>query len=688
MTYHNVEFSSLCQVKHYNNKIFLKRLADFKDKNLIIPEINETAPKIFENRDQIYYREGPSSDGDIGIWYWTAEPSYNRPDSDFVKSYYKPEYCPINIFKFNDITSDEDLLDKLKNGFEGQIFNCNTFFAYPIENNYYRGIFCKYKNLNTNNNMVKLNTDIYTLPVHEIEKSNILFIKNFAFLNSFSLPAESFKNNILVYEANEIIKTVLLEKFSWPFFKECINATKAEWRNCKLILEKLCDDTLYKDISKKLNCTEDEAKSYIINFIQNANHLIEQGDIDADILANIVLYHNGLRKQCEKSIEAKWKTENANIIAEAENKINEIKETYQSIKKENDNLTQKNNQINSEITSSAKHLENLKNKIKKYEEIGNSTVEAVRQKIVNAQNDIGKFISDISIFMPLINTNPEINTPVFKEYSVKNLGKEIELTKSWEDDFSILTENLCTKTQNNKSFITENLSRMLTAFIYSAHINHIPLLLAGPCGNEIAIAYSTAIYGKQPGILSFESDYNQNIIKSINNYNNPVLIIENIFSHNLSDTLPQYLMQSNKDIFLTHPYTDDLLIEPKGLYNYMLPVFTEIFVEGIPNRNFIYAQRDKSFNEYKKEKFKPFIFKEFSNLKLSKFLLNRLEIVLSDAKQILSENTNEKILELLFGLLPLSILNNRIDILNNMLEDEPNISSEIKEIIARYIEED
>ena len=120
----------------------------------------------------------------------------------------------------------------------------------------------------------------------------------------------------------------------------------------------------------------------------------------------------------------------------------------------------------------------------------------------------------------------------------------------------------------------------------------------------------------------------------------------------------------------------------------MLPVFTEFFVEGIPNGNFIYAQRDKSFNEYKKEKFKPFIFKEFSNLKLSKFLLNCLEIVLSDAKQILSENTNEKFLELLFGLLPLSILNNRIDILNNMLKDEPNISSEIKEIIARYIEED
>ena len=40
---------------------------------------------------------------------------------------------------------------------------------------------------------------------------------------------------------------------------------------------------------------------------------------------------------------------------------------------------------------------------------------------------------------------------------------------------------------------------------------------------------------------------------------------------------------SQKDIFYvaTHPYAEDIQVEPKNLYGFMLPLFTEFFVDEI-----------------------------------------------------------------------------------------------------------
>lgn len=68
--------------------------------------------------------------------------------------------------------------------------------------------------------------------------------------------------------------------------------------------------------------------------------------------------------------------------------------------------------------------------------------------------------------------------------------------------------------------------------------------------------------------------------------------------------------------------------------------------------------------------------------------LARLEKILSNAKEILNRPNSEKDLEMLFGLLPFSVLFGKKDILKETLENEKGISDAVRTEVARYLGEE
>ena len=58
-----------------------------------------------------------------------------------------------------------------------------------------------------------------------------------------------------------------------------------------------------------------------------------------------------------------------------------------------------------------------------------------------------------------------------------------------------------------------------------------------------------------------------------------IVIINNFLVSGWINRLPEILSQ--KDIFYvaTHPYAEDIQVEPKSLYGFMLPLFTELLVD-------------------------------------------------------------------------------------------------------------
>ena len=229
---------------------------------------------------------------------------------------------------------------------------------------------------------------------------------------------------------------------------------------------------------------------------------------------------------------------------------------------------------------------------------------------------------------------------------------------------------------------------MLSAFLYSAYLHKEPLLIAGPGGTQIADILSVSLSGKESGKLLLGNNADYGLSDKLSMSEERIIAIRNMFGKGWSDDYPSSIAMIDKHILWTHPFVEDLQIEPKGLYNYMLPIFSECFIGAIDSCELIPGKRAEDFKGFIPGKPKPLRIPAIRKLGLSRWLLNRLERILSDAKAILSNPAKERDLDVLFGLLPLSVLTGRTDILQEYIESETGISGFVKAEAARYYSEE
>ena len=75
---------------------------------------NEELPPYFSNRDKIFYKDGPSTDGFYGIWSWSAIPNEKDPSKDYIISKYNVNLDAIEIATIPEASSLEELIHLLK----------------------------------------------------------------------------------------------------------------------------------------------------------------------------------------------------------------------------------------------------------------------------------------------------------------------------------------------------------------------------------------------------------------------------------------------------------------------------------------------------------------------------------------------------------------------------------------------
>ncbi|OUO34524.1 hypothetical protein B5F88_15765 [Flavonifractor sp. An306] len=505
----------------------------------------------------------------------------------------------------------------------------------------------------------KLSETIYYLPVYTVSYGDIYNWddRNLRFLKTLQVGEPS--GYVSIGNTHEVIRTLILERTTWPLFKECIGATKAEWKHCKLLLEKICGESLYDAIVQKLNCTLDQAKQAVDDFVNRADALIKVGDIDVNVLAEIAKNHDELRELCEKAVSVEWHNSHAAEIAKAEAEVSEMEETISIAKNQHSELL-------AEIATKQGELDRLLAEIAQYESVGKETLVAVRQKIADAQKDMAGFIADISVFLPQSNaTLPYGNPPASWQYSSTSgqySDEDIELAESWRNEYDAIYQNLSCALGIEPDFCS-----MLTAFLYATHINNVPTLIAGPGGQDIAEVLSVSMYATGAGQLTLGDECDLSIVERISEADDSIVSVQNMFGKGWTDALPQKFTRLKKQIIWTHPYVEDMLIEPKGLYNYMLPVLSECFIGSLPALETWPSKRAKKFQPYVSEEKQSLRISAFKRLGLSKLLLGQLTRVLSDAKCILENPAKDKDLELLFGVLPLCVLTGRLDVLKDVI---------------------
>ena len=704
-----MEFTSLCLVTtDYSGQAWVNRLADIEEDRIVEVRFQEDQPHIFENRDRFYHSNGPDYQDAIGIWKWDAIPSRTNFTRDSVKSYYQSAGNPIRVIPLANVTSDEQLISMLREGITEHYYDCDTLFVYRQKALFYHGVLCKKNEFREDGENIKLCENVYTLPIFDIPRTNVVHTKkHICFLNTFSVGKSH--DFIVIGDVSKVIREIILARMTWPIYKESIGGSKKEWQRCRKIFDLACNESLYEVVERTLKCSTGQAKLLVKEFTEHVGTHIDAGDFDSDVLAEIVLHHENLKAQCEASVEEKWKAEHKTEIdaaaaevevvrKSAERECAAVRKNLQELEQRVQTAEQNKTAVLAELSAAQEKLDGLLAEIEQYEALGKDTLQAVRSKIAEAQKDMAGFIAELSVVLPQPQVQQEPvkqenkRLPVWRYDAALDYefdDDEIEISASWKEEYAQLCDNL-----SRSLGIDGILCDMLAAFLYAANNQNEPLLIAGPGGREIANTLSGSMFAARSGHLTLENEFDSDLFDTTRKFSEKVITIHNMFHKGWSATLLQDFARSEKQILWSHPYVEDLTIEPKELYSYALPLLSECFVVDMPQNRHpfvnpnIYAKRAGNFKAYRSGKKKPLRLTAWKRLKLSKMVFNRMERILSDVKQIMDQESYAKDIEILLGILPMAVLTGKREILKDLLEEEKNISREVRAEVERYIEEE
>lgn len=139
---------------------------------------DENQSPYFQNRDRLFYNEGPTNDSFYGVWSWTATPNLTNPSKDYIVSQFHTNIIPIEIVIISSVSNIDELIDLLKNGIKYQQHSTKIIFAVYTSNETYTGILCTEKNINSINGRIFFNKNCIDVAIYNFNYNNILYLNN------------------------------------------------------------------------------------------------------------------------------------------------------------------------------------------------------------------------------------------------------------------------------------------------------------------------------------------------------------------------------------------------------------------------------------------------------------------------------------------------------------------------------
>ena len=389
---------SIGQIQSINGKLWIKRLADITNNEIKLFYPNEDTPKIFENRDRLWY-DGPEEEGSIGIWRWSAVPNKNDPTKDYVESEYDIHSNFIEVINLTQCKSLSEVTNILTNWFDKNFIGGRVLFVYVAKSGV-EGVLCSPRELETNGDKVRLLASVYTLPHYIIKPSDVIKIAGLWVYNKIDLgaPQSIFKIRTPQY----VVKRILLSRVTIPALREN-ELTKKEAQRCKHFIENIPTDTIIQEISDEYACTADEAKTYVNNFIEHADTYLSENDFDINIISAALARNPELIQICKNQLSDEWENENTTKITEAQNELDRIS---QEEKNKNENLVslqQKETDLNNRIQQAHQKLTETQKIAKDIEKESVEQMKAIQQ-------NIAEFVTKMAFITQFINYDKKSET--------------------------------------------------------------------------------------------------------------------------------------------------------------------------------------------------------------------------------------------------------------------------------------
>ena len=613
--YENFPYVSLCRVKPtYQNKTpQLERIADFYDGEFHLEHQLDSPPRniLYDSQRNIL------SEGFIGVWKWRTVPNKKEGGSDFIQSKFYPEMMPAEIiFPPNCYVmtlTAKDVNSSLIDGVEIPSNGGKFIFALTRDKNKnsYTGVICTSTDFSVTGNFCRLKPDVYKLTCIDFNDEDCIHVDGRVFFKKINFDNED-TYFFFLKTPQEIIKEKVLAQATWSKFKAEI--TKREFQPFRPFLRSLSNESFIEEIANACAYSVEEAKKDLDFFIKRAEDYLCAEDLSDEVLIDVIESHPKFSERIQRKISEAWHKENEKKISAATEELVRLKNL---LREKEENLLETQSQLE-KILSQIEQKKNLAVEIEKN----------LARRMEIARQNIADFICELTFNQVSCGISQRPTTPARKVFrpgeSVAGTEPENDLTL--RELIGELGASLGVEGASNEVILH------FATCLMAAYFNKILLLLIGPNAHDFADVFSVSLNGKTAAIFDCGCVNSLDDLQICSDSDDEIIVALNPFAPNFIAYLPELVHIKNKFIFAVHPFIEDLLIEPRSLYSYFLPVFTELISDRLASRNFVdfYPSEEckKSFCECYK----------YNPDEIPVSAQGRINKLLKDTRKILEEN--------------------------------------------------
>ena len=529
------EITSFCQVVvDPQQKTRLLRLADVNTQGELKRFVSDpNQPKTFFNRDLLYADEQNNSlrPGDYGFWQWTAIPNNTTPGTDYIQSRYVQDELPIQIVTISNAKTLDETVQTIKNGVRFSIMSDRVIFIPKRNRNPtlpFEAVYCDSGTLNSRNGIVTIATSVSKASVVTLAESEIICLDSEERLEIYKkqTPPRK-KHSIFLVPREKIICNAITDYFSWGTAKK-LDLSDQIWRTVRDVIKSLYKKSLAQRIAEECECSIKEAAPELKKFLERADDYFSENSEERLVgafLEESPAFQQQCYQACYEDAEEDWSRDHEDAVRKANEELEMIKSEKERLEREATALAETN------------------------------------QKSISYQS-------------------PQKSFTYYQ-------GKEHLADYSAQiSDFETLISELGDNLMYSCGVVKE-IRYGLASFLVASLVTRTPLLLVGANGDRILDALSITRYGKYADRLDCYAEYSRRVEKALD-FPNAITIISAPFQNEWFSHLPQLLEQTRQSYpCLVHPYVEDMFIEPPSLYNYAIPVVTDLLLDGVPVPDYV-----------------------------------------------------------------------------------------------------
>lgn len=575
------ETISLCSVTY--DESWLTRFADLnKNGEFIIFRKDQDRQFFAGYRDKLcklHRSNGPSEEGFYGIWKWYARPNDKDSSKAYIVSDFMDALDAIEIVVSPQASNLNELVEHLKKGINHLVHSRKTMFAIKQINDQYIGILFNEKQLNTKSGITTISKDCNYSPVYQFSGGDIIhFDTGLSFYRKAftSLPVELYP----LKKPLEIVKDSVLSSISWSAYKST-KIKKSEMSTFKDFIDALPAENVLQKIATQCHCSKPAAQKLLDQFLDIAWKYVDGDTIEDEIISSALTANPTLKERATKQAQKSWEEKHERKIAEKQNELDLIQE---KIKAADEELNNAQDKLKETKVQEQKLADVLANK----EKLADDVEKSVNERIRKAQENAADFIANMAFVsgpqvqvVKSASSSPAAASPVPEvDHAAYRLNPASENLEDSEPHRTLEGVINTTSLELSCAGVSQQYTNGLAAFLCAAYIQKQPLFLVGPNAIDIVQAFSAALEAnKKYGVLDCEGEYASKTVSEIGVNGEDIVLINNLIGSGWINRLPEILSQKRIFYIATHPYAEDIQAEPKSLYGFMLPLFTEILVD-------------------------------------------------------------------------------------------------------------